>query len=688
MLRPKSIAVVGVSESSGLANSIKRSHESGAMFHYVHPKVTSVFGQKAYPDLLSLGEPVDLVFSAVNAANTVSVVRQGAELGVGGVVSVAGGFAELGDVGARLQDEILEHATAGGFPVIGPNGIGLIDVRQKLDLCLLPHFNRRVGGVSAAMHSGGMIEAMGAAAWRAGGVGFSTLISAGNEAVTDLADYLEYFAEDDDTRIIALAIEKIRRPDAFFAAARKCREADKPIIALKWGRSERARRIAASHTGTLTGGTWIYDVAFKQSGIISAYDIDDLVDRLQFLDQLPRQKWTEVRGLAVLTMTGGNAALASDLAEAENVDVPEAERLIPFIAANVPGGTVANPLDATGFAANPASGLWTKILAEYVDAPEFDAFLYASQHADWDARQPHLTLAPQFAEVAAKSGKPFVVAPLAGPGGWWLDDIEPNGLAVGNGLRGCLKGFAAMAAFMRSRRDSQVQPASAVARIPQPDVTPIETDAGLMLPFDATMTLLGGAGIPVAPYRVIDTSAPVSVPSFTGPYVVKLADVPHRTELGAVLLNVAADGLAAAVEELRELAGHKNVTATVAIQPMVSGHGEAFVGINCDSELGPVVAFGLGGIFVEIMKRVGGRMAPMSSEDASDLIDEFSDTGVIEGFRGARPWDRGALNEVLVAASRLAAGAREWVASIDINPLIVTAEGMAAVDGLCLLREP
>jgi acyl-CoA synthetase (NDP forming) len=683
VMSPRTVAVVGIRESSAYAHAAQRSLASDAEFFFIHPQAESVFGHRTYPDLRTLGRPVDVVFSALGAARTVEVVEQAAEIGAGGVVTVAGGFAELGAGGIRLQRRMVAAAHAGNMPVIGPNGIGLINVPGRLDLTILSDFRRRAGGLSAATHSGAMIEAMASSASRVGGVGLNLLVSAGNEAVTDLADYLDYFARDEGTRVIALAVEKIRRPEAFFDAARRCLAAGKPIIALKLGRSERAQRMAASHTGTLTGDTWVYDVAFKQAGILPAYDIDDLVDRAQFLEQLPRQRWTPVRGLAVLTGTGGFAQLASDLADVEHVDVPEVERFRPFVEANIPGGSVPNPLDITGFAGS-IDGLWRKVLSEYEAAPEFDALLFASQHADWNRRN---FLVDQFVEAGEASDKPFVIAPLAGVGGEWLAEARQHEVAVGNGLRGCLRGLHTMGAFMRVRPGSAVRPPWDIPELPRPGADTIAVLDGAMLPFAATMNLLRAAGIPVAPYHLIPGDAVVAPPPFPGPYVVKLADVAHRTEHHAVRLGVTEASLAAAVSGLRDIAAAGQLPAMVAVQPMLAGHGEAFVGIKGDSELGPVVAFGLGGVFVEVMRRVGGRMAPMTAQDAGELIEEFADTGVLDGFRGAPAWDRGAIAEVLVAASRLGAGGRGWIDSVDINPLIVTGHGPVAVDGLCLLRE-
>jgi len=215
-----------------------------------------------------------------------------------------------------------------------------------------------------------------------------------------------------------------------------------------------------------------------------------------------------------------------------------------------------------------------------------------------------------------------------------------------------------------------------------------------MLPFGATMDLLAGHGIPVAPYHLVGLRADAAQvrPPFAGPYVVKLADVAHRTEHDAVRLRVEADGLAAAVAELRAIAARDGLAASVAIQPMLQpmlqAGGEALLGIQGQSELGPLVVLGLGGIFAEVLNRVGGRMAPFTAEVARDLIEEFADLKVMHGFRGRPGWDLDALAGILVAAGQLAARGREWIATLDVNPLIYGPDGFGAVDALLLLRDP
>jgi len=684
---PKTIAIVGVSDESAFAAGTRATlEESSAEVFFVHPKYEQVFGRKAYNSLGEIGQPIDVVFSATSAPRLVDTAREGAELGIGGIATLAAGFAEMGGEGIRLQEELIEAASAGGFPLVGPNGIGMIDVRHGNWLTMLPRWPARPGGLSAVAHSGGTIEAIGSASARPGGPGLNLMFSAGNEPVTDLADYVNFLAEDEETKAIILVLEKIRRPEPFFDAARRALENDKPIVAVKLGRSERAQRLAASHTGAIVGDTWTYDVAFAQAGIQLAGDIDEAVDRVQFLERLPRQKWVPVKGLAVLTGTGGFAQMAADLAEIEDVDVPELPQLEPFVKENIPGGDAANPLDTTVMGLS-TPGLWERILRTYADEDDVDVVLFPSQHADWDGKAGP-TAADVVAQVARDyPSKAFVLSAVAGTPGKWLEHYEDDGVVVTNGPRGFMRGLHTLGAFVRTRKDAVVAPASGVATSAAPAGPRFAEPEGTMLGFGATMEMVREAGIAVAPYQIVERAEEAD-PDFDGPYVVKLADVAHRTEHDAVRIKVAREDIPAAIAELQAIAAKDGLPSTIAIQAMVAGHGEAFIGITGNSELGPVVVFGLGGIFVEVFKRVGGRMAPFSEQDAAELVAEFDDLGVMDGHRGAKPWNRDKIVETLMAASRLAASGRGWIDSIDLNPLIVTDDGPVAVDGLCLLAEP
>jgi acyl-CoA synthetase (NDP forming) len=520
------------------------------------------------------------------------------------------------------------------------------------------------------------------AAWQHTGCGLNVIISAGNEAVTDLADYVNYFVDDPETTAIGLVIEQVRRPKEFFAAVRRAAEAGKPIAALKLARSERTRRMATSHTGALAGDAWVYDVALRQAGVALAYDPEELVDRLALFEQVPREKWTPVRGLGVVTMTGGFASLSLDVATAEGVPVPPLESFQPWVRDHIPGGTEANPLDTTGFAGR----LWPEIVDRYAASDELDALMMVHPLADEDVDTGVRTVT-EFVRVAGKVDKPFVVANCSGVPGAWANGMADGVLALGRGVRSSLRGLQTLGAYVRFRETLADEPGP-VSSVARPAGAPIRRPEGAMLPFAQTMRLLAEHGIPVAPYVVVadDEDASGVEPPFPGPYVVKLADVAHRTEHDAVRLNVTAAGVPAAVRELRELAVGANLPAAVAIQPMVAATGEALLGIQGRSELGPLVVFGLGGIFTEALGRVGGRMAPFTRRQAAELVEEFRDVKVMHGFRGKDPWDLDALTGILLAAGRLAASGAEWIDSLDVNPLMYGPDGFQAVDALLLVR--
>jgi acetate---CoA ligase (ADP-forming) len=683
LLSPQSVAVVGGTDTSTLSETVASIFDCDVDAYIVNPKYETVFGQPTYPSLTSIGKPVDAIFSLLSAAGTVPVAEEAADTGAGGLVVVASGFAEVGGEGAKLQERLLQAALRGNFPVVGPNGVGYIDVNRGHELTFLPRFGRRPGGVSVVAHSGALLEAVAASSYRVGGVGFNLMISAGNEAVTDMADYLDYLAEDESTRVIALALEKIRRPDAFFEAAARARRAGKPVVALKLGRSERGRVMTQSHTGTVIGDAWVYDVAFRQAGIATALEVDELVDRLQFFEQLPTEKWSALHGVGVLTGTGGFATMTADLAQEESIDLPEIPELTSWVQDLIPSLLCSNPLDATGVILSNLD-IWDQIVTTYSNRPELDALIFLSQFAAWDTRNRRFS--DRFAAASANSDKPFFLSPLAGQAGDWMEEYRQDfGIALGNGLRGSLRGLQTMSGFMRSRPDAAVKPPDSVALIDCPLESLVMSDGEPMLTFAASMALLALVGIPVAPYELISPDDESPATSFAGPLVVKLGDVAHRTEHGAVLLGVDPADLPEAVEDLRRIATRDDLPATVVVQPRLDGHGEVFLGLTGASELGPVVAFGLGGIFVEVLRRVGGRLAPLDLEDAAALIAEFDDLGVADGFRGSVPWDRPQLMDILVKAGELVAGGREWINSMDVNPLILTDQGFVAVDCVCFV---
>jgi acetate---CoA ligase (ADP-forming) len=681
LLNPKTIAVVGLSDKSPVAGFIAPTLDSAADVYFVHPTAETVLGVPAHRSISEIPVPVDAVLSVMSAERTVALAEECAALDCGGLVVYAAGFSELGAEGAHYQHRLVAAAEQGQMAVIGPNSLGYISVPRSLHLTASADYHPAPGKVSIVSHSGAMIGGIAIAARERTGVGISRLISAGNEATTDIADYLDFLASDPDTSAIGLVIEGIRRPAEFFQAARRCLEAGKPVVAVKLARNSRTQQMAASHTGALAGDAWAYDVAFRHAGIQLAYDLEELVDRLAIVSQLDPELHQPVQRIGVVAGTGGFASLAFDVAEAEGLTLPPLESLADWVASTIPGITVPNPLDTTGFGAT----FWTDIVDRYVGSDELDAVMFVNM---WSDDPLYHRLIDDVAAAARRYRKPVAIAAGAGPVGAFAKDVigDDGAVALGYGIRGTLRGLHSLGAFSRDR-----QTAGATVDIPAPAPRPatLVTDTvskSKFVPFADVMELLGNYGIPIAPYAAIEADETISAPSFAGPYAVKLADVAHRTELGAVALNVSPAELTDAVARMRDIAQRHGVPATVAVQPMTASRGELLIGIDGRSELGPMVVLGLGGIFVEVLHRIGGRPAPMSREDADALIEEFRDVHLLHGFRGSRPWHLDQLADTLVGLGRLAAAGHDWIESLDVNPLLVTADGLVAVDALCIVR--
>lgn len=682
MLDPTTVAIVGARDDIRMGENWRGTLDGSARVVLVNPHRSTVFGRPTVPSLSAIGHPVDAVFCLLNAEAAVAVAEEAVTCGAGGLVLIAAGFAEVGDRGRALQDRLADAAAQGGFPVVGPNGAGYIRVPRSLDLTMLARFGRRPGGASLIAHSGGLVQAFAAAADRAGGLGLNLLISAGNEAVTDMADYLEYLVSDDDTRVILLALETLRRPNEFFDAARRAHEAGKPIIAVKIGRHARSARMAASHTGVLTTDHRMYDIALRQANIQIALDVEDLVDRAQFLEQFPRQKWSQVAGLAVMAGSGGMAALGADLAAEEGILTPEMPRLDRWIGSIISGAKIANPFDSRGMARDE---VFRAVYKEFASAPEIDSAVFLGQFADCD-EQGATTRAEQVVTSRLPEEKTVIISPFGGLAGRWLDEYRKYGVGIGNGARGVMRGLAAMRGFMLSDPHSFVRAADTVPRVKFGERPTAMSEMGRILTFDATMALLESCGIAVAPYCIVSSDEVIRPPLFNGPYVVKLADVAHRVAVDAVRMPVDDHGLTTAIADLRHLATERRLTATVVIQPLIRGSDELFLGADATSPLGPAVLFGRGGSSVETLPMLGGRRAPFDAHIAETLLAEFDGAPFDHWSRTPRVDVMRNLRDALVSVGQLIAGARDWLSSLDVNPMIATSTGYVAVDGLAIVN--
>lgn len=492
LLEPRSVAFVGLSDASPLTQFVEPTLSSDATVTFVHPRHRSVLGHKTVPSVSDLDGPVDAVMTLVSADRTVSVAEELSGLDIGGLVAVASGFAEQGPQGAERQARLRRAALDGGFPVVGPNGLGVINVPKRVSMTIAGAHKRRPGGISVVSHSGAVLSGIAMAAWDNAGCGLNILISAGNEVSTDLADYVAYLGRDEATTAIGLVLETIRRPAEFFAAVSTAISAGKPVVALKLGRTPRTGRLALSHTAADAGDPWLYETALRQAGVEMARDVEELVDRLAIFDQLDRSRWTRVDRLAIITMTGGFASLGYDLAVAEGLSVPELDDLGTWTAERIPGVAMGNPLDATGLAGDQ----WPRIAREYARSDDVDALLMIHPIADEDAGHAPAAVSG-FAGAASDVAKPAVISNCSGPPGSWVPELLSDAVVVSRGLRSGVRGLGSLGRFVRFRQAHAARETPAVRPAPRP----IGAAAGI------AVALLRSAGVTVTEPTVPDQAS-------------------------------------------------------------------------------------------------------------------------------------------------------------------------------------
>ena len=677
LLNPRSIAIVGASERRSMSNvamaNLEGAVAAGVDLHLINPNAREAYGQQTSPSLKQIGGAVDAVLSLVGADRTIGVVDEAGAIGAAGVVVVASGFAEAGEDGVVLQQQLVATANAHGLAIIGPNCTGFANMTAGISLFTGTAVDVRAGGISVVSSSGYLMRAAMVAA-RERNLGIRLAVSAGNEAVTTLADYVDAFIADEETTVICAIVEKLREPEAFFELAARARAAGKPVIVLKLGRTERARDIVKSHTGAITSEGWLYDVAFRSAGVLVADGIDDLFDLASMFEQLPAADRAPVERVAILTSSGGAAALAIDTLSGDDVQLPALAELVEPLRQYIPGVMVANPLDLTGFTMSDPESM-VAVLELFIGSDDVDAVAVAWWIGDDDEERAKVLLDP-IRRVAGD--KPIVMSTLESSRvGRWTDHVDIPRFGFGRSLAGTARGLGAL------RRHAR--PLGALTNIDQPSIPRpagvVITDAGPIVGFEATMRLLEDAGVPVARWWVWDEHW-----TGDGRYVVKLGDVAHRTELGAVRVGVDGGDVAGVAAELIAVATRAGVSDKVVVQELVSGLGEAFIGTQNGTEVGDVVVAGLGGVLVELTRQVVGRTLPLRNGDVGSMLDEFGGDTVFTGIRGAAPWNQVSVGAAIEAAAQLSQRSCDWLVSMDINPLICDADGCVAVDALMIVR--
>lgn len=694
LLKPTAVAIVGATDRGGPGRTVIESLGAlgftGAIYP-VNPKYTTVLNHACYPSLADLPQAPDVVVFSIRNPLVPEQMRLAVQRGARAAVIYDSGFAELGEGGRKLQDQIAGLAREAGMPVCGPNCMGILNPPARvttykqtiLDAAAL------AGNVGIVSQSGSVCIALLSDLRR---FGISLSVSAGNEAVTTTVDYLEYLIDDPNTKVIATFTETVREPERYVAALERAADAGKPVVVIKVGRSERTQRAVTSHTGGLAGSSRVFSELLRAHRAIEVGDLDEMAEVLAVCQG---KRWPRGRGISVITGSGGLAELILDNATALGLDLPplssaeraEAERVIGRITGD------GNPFDAWGNG-NYAVNL-PHAMAVVDKSDRIDAICYCSDTAnDPVIGQPSRVLETvnMLATAAQASAKPYYL--LSTRSGVMnreqVDALRKHGLVVIGGTRQGLAALDRVGRWALERRPVRRGGLPPQARLSDARYRGRRT----INEFDAKR-LLANYGIPIARELRVETAAEAAKAAATigYPVVLKaLADgIAHKTELGLVAVDLKnpAD-LAAAFDRLSaRLARSKPGASDPAflVQEFVAGGVEVFAGVSRDPSFGLSLAFGIGGIAVETIGEFSLRMLPLREGDGEAMIAATRGAALLGRLRGREAADVERLAACLYALADFACANADALAEVDLNPIkVLPGGGCVVVDALIVTR--
>ncbi len=683
LLNPRGVALVGASadprKNTGRPQRFLDAHGYAGTIYPVNPGRDEVQGLRAYKTVADIDGPCDQAFIMVPADHVIAAVEQCGRVGVKVATIYSDGFAETGAAGQAKQEELLKVAAKAGVRILGPNSMGVICPASHVTLsvnAVLEMENVPIGRMGLVSQSGtilGTLLSRGAAR----GIGFSRMLSVGNEADIGVGELVDVLVDDPETDAILLFLEALRDAPVLARAARRAYDAGKPVIAYKLGRSGAGQAVALSHSGALAGEDKAIDAFFRANGIVR-------VETLETLFEMPPlmlgQKPPKGKRVGVMTTTGGGASTVVDRLGVAGLDViaaPEAvhERLRDFDLTIGRGPLIDLTMAGT------REGVYGAALTALLDSGECDAVVcVVGSSAQF---HPELAVAP-IVEVGGKAKLP-VCAFMVPQADASLRLLADAGVAAFRTPEACADAMRAFFQWQAPVSSAAPRDEVGVERIPHPE----EARSTVSKDEAESLAIFAALGVPVAPHAVIADGDDAHALKY--PLAVKAlsADLPHKTEAGAVKLGIGSSKeLTAAIHGIRaNVAAHKpglNLTRFL-IEEMVRGVGEVLVGFRMDPQVGPVVVLSPGGILAEVYADSAIRMAPVGLEDAHGMIDEVKGLAPLRGYRNLPKGDLDALADAIVKISSLATLEKPPL-DAEINPMIVGAvgQGVFAVDGLVI----
>ena len=686
LVAPTSIAIVGASSdpmkpAGRVMRYLQRYGYSGAVFP-INPARDQVFGVPCYSSVDALPLVPELAVIAVSASKAADAVDRCGRLGIAAAIVFASGFGELNAEGLALQEELLKVARRSGIRLLGPNGNGVVGVASGTAATFMSgiddeHLTLRDDGVALVSQSG----AMGAFILHQAqfsGLGVGKFISTGNEADISLPEILAALVRDKTTKVALAYVEGVRDPAGLRTALAEANRCGVPVCLMKVGRSAAGAAAAASHTGALAGQDIVFDGVLAQYGALRAPDLDTLLDVGRTFAFVPAPAG---RRVTIVTLSGGAGVLLTDGLTDHGLQVPRwdddwaqqlREVLPPFAA-------VRNPIDVTGALISDCS-LLRKALEVAVHHPDTDIIMVMLGNMQTQEDEAVGILAA----AAATTNKPVVTVWVGGTG-TAVSSLAARGLAAFPEPMRAVRAVAALVDFHIPRASPLTVPVEHAS--PEAGGGALDEVAG--------KELLRGHGIPTVPEAAATTTeqAVAAAGALGYPAVVKLLsiDVLHKSDQGLVAVGLEdAGAVSAAAARILSIAKALGVhDRRLVVQPMVASQAELILGMRHDSTFGPAIVLGTGGVLTEVMADVQVRLPPLDQDNALQMMDELRFTALLHGLRGKAPADRDALARAIAAFSDFVMLEGHRYDSVEINPLMIDANGQpVAVDALVILRPP
>ncbi len=682
LFAPDRVAVVGATEREGSIGQaiMENLRDFDGEVIPLNPKRDEVFGIPAYDDITEVEEPVDLAVIVVPPKVAVAATRQLAEHGVENVVVITAGFGETGSEGAARERELQEIAEEYHLNLVGPNSLGVMSTPSDMNATFGPEA-ALPGSISFMSQSGAFITAV--IDWATDqDIGFKDIASLGNKAVLDETDFIQIWHEDAETDVILAYLEGIDDGREFIDTARTVTK-DTPIVMVKSGRTEAGAQAASSHTGTIAGSEQAYEAGLDQAGVLRAENVQELFDFAQILEGQPVPDGNQV---AVISNAGGPGVMATDAIGDSNLGMADfTDETLRRLGEALPqGANIYNPVDTIGDADNERFRTAIDIV---LDDRNVDAAIVLSAPVavlDYDE------LASDLADLQEAYGKPVAAGLMGG------ERTEvPADILRENGIPNYFdpaRGVQSLDALVKYRAITDIDYQEPTTYDVDRDrartiLETVEERDTNRLGVEA-MDLFEAYGIPIPDGKIVDTAgdAQAIAESIEGDVVMKIVspDILHKSDIGGVKVGVADEDVYDAYEDLVTRARNYQPDASilgVQIQEMIDldAGTETILGMNRDPQFGPLILFGLGGIFVEILEDTTVRVAPVSEREADDMLEEIESAPLLRGARGRDPVDEAAIKESIQRLSQLVIDFPS-ILELDINPLVATPDGVQAVD--------